>query len=216
MTVKYGSRLRELFARPGGEGLRARIDAMSNEEYQRLLVADPAELRERLPGEHAALREDVRRIVHELDDHELLAAIRDLGGHDLGDLLAAFREADAASDRPSVVFAYTIKGWRLPIEGHPGNHSALLTQEQWEELARSVGADAEHPWAGFDDDSDEARLCADAAERLSRVGRDRAPGRPACPPTSGGATPRRSRRSRRSAGSSTTWPARRRRPRATS
>ncbi len=37
ITVKYGRRLRELFARPGGEALRRRIDEMPNEEYQRLL-----------------------------------------------------------------------------------------------------------------------------------------------------------------------------------
>ena len=39
--------------------------------------------------------------------------------------------ADSVRDRPSVVFAYTIKGWRLPTEGHPANHSALLTVEQF-------------------------------------------------------------------------------------
>ena len=38
-------------------------------------------------------------------------------------------------DRPSVVFAYTIKGWSLPIEGHPSNHSALLSKAQFAELA---------------------------------------------------------------------------------
>ena len=38
-------------------------------------------------------------------------------------------------DRPSVVFAYTIKGWTLPTEGHPANHSALLTDAQYAALA---------------------------------------------------------------------------------
>ena len=56
ITVKYGRRLRELFARDGGEALRRRIDEMTNEEYQRLLRASPAELRERLPGTGAAPR----------------------------------------------------------------------------------------------------------------------------------------------------------------
>ena len=37
ITVKYGRRLRALFDRPGGDTLRHRIDAMANEEYQRLL-----------------------------------------------------------------------------------------------------------------------------------------------------------------------------------
>lgn len=167
ITAKYGSTLRRLFTRPGGEGLRARIDAMSNEEYQRLICADPAELRARLLGE-GRNRSDVDRVISDLDDRELRAAIRDLGGHDVGDLLSAFREADEVNDRPSVVFAYTIKGWRLPIEGHPGNHSALLTQEQWERLAVTLGADVAEPWAKFDADSDEGRICRKAAERLRR------------------------------------------------
>ena len=35
--------------------------------------------------------------------------------------------ATPMTDRPSVVFAYTVKGWGLPIAGNPRNHSALLT-----------------------------------------------------------------------------------------
>ena len=50
ITLKYGRLLEELFARPGGDALRQRIDAMPNPEYQRLLRCDPAELRDRLPG----------------------------------------------------------------------------------------------------------------------------------------------------------------------
>jgi len=175
LTVKYGSRLRDLFARPGGAGLKRRIDLMSNEEYQRLLVADAEELRARLPGDDRAVGDDVRRVVRDLDDRELLASIRDLGGHDLRDLLAAFRAADAVRDRPSVIFAYTIKGWSLPIEGHPGNHSALLTREQWEELARAVGADAADPWAKFEPNTPEHRLCALAAGRVARAPMEAAP-----------------------------------------
>ena len=56
VTVKYGRWLEELFARDGGEALRRRIDEMPNEEYQRLLRADAAELRERMPGEDQAPR----------------------------------------------------------------------------------------------------------------------------------------------------------------
>jgi pyruvate dehydrogenase E1 component len=149
--VKYGPRLQRL------PELRARIDAMPNEEYQRLLRADAEELRRRLevsvlPG----------------DDAELLAAFRDLGGHDLGALLAGFRNADAVRDRPSVVFAYTIKGWRLPTEGHPANHSALLTVEQFAELAGQLGTDADDPWEAFEPGSPEAELCAATAARLTR------------------------------------------------
>jgi pyruvate dehydrogenase E1 component len=167
VTVKYGRWLRALFARRHGEELRRRIDAMPNEEYQRLLRANAGELRERLPGSGRGARE-LARLISELDDDELLRAIRDLGGHDLADLLAAFAEADAVTDRPSIVFAYTIKAWRLTTAGHPGNHSALLTTEQWEELAEQLGADPAEPWRGFDPGTPEDDLCRAAAERLRR------------------------------------------------
>ncbi|HET8976880.1 MAG TPA: pyruvate dehydrogenase [Solirubrobacteraceae bacterium] len=167
ITVKYGRWLRELFGRPGGEALRARIDEMRNEEFQRLLRADAAQLRERLPGTGSGARE-LARLVSDLDDDELMRAIRDLAGHDLSDLLAAFAQADGATDRPSVIFAYTIKAWRLATEGHPGNHSALLSDAQWRQLAGQLGADAEDPWAALDPDSTAAGLCRRAAARLER------------------------------------------------
>jgi len=182
-TVKYGWRLREIFARPGGESLRLRIDRMSNEEYQWLLRSTAPELRERLPGEGSA-RAEVRRVLSDLDDPHLVGAIRDLGGHDLGALLEAYRRADSVSDRPSVVFAYTVKGWRLPIQGHPGNHSALLRTEQWEELGRELGAEPADPWRPFTPGSAEARLCADVAGRLKRAERRSRP-LPAIPPELG-------------------------------
>jgi pyruvate dehydrogenase E1 component len=149
--VKYGQRLQREPA------LRARIDAMPNEEYQRLLRADADDLRRRLEVD-----------VSGLDDADLLATFRDLGGHDLGALIDAYRGADAVRDRPSVVFAYTIKGWRLPTEGHPANHSALLSDEQYPELAAQLGTDPEDPWRGFEPGSPETELCAATAARLRR------------------------------------------------
>jgi pyruvate dehydrogenase E1 component len=167
VAIKYGRRLEQLFERPGGGTLRRRIDAMTNEEYQRLLRSTAAETRQRLPGDGRGRRE-VERLVAELDDAELAAVVRDLGGHDLGMLLDAFAQADRVGDRPSVIFAYTIKAWRLPTQGHPANHSALLTGEQWERLAGELGADAAEPWAAFGDGTPEAALCREVAERLAR------------------------------------------------
>ena len=167
-TVKYGACLSELFTRPGGDGLCDRIDSMTNEEYQRLLRSTPAELRDRLPGD-GARRGDIATIIAELDDDALGAAVRDLGGHDLGCLLEAFARADAVIDRPSVIFAYTIKAWSLPTEGHPANHSALLTVDQWRELAPALGADADDPWQMFAPGTAEDALCRAAAERLERA-----------------------------------------------
>jgi pyruvate dehydrogenase E1 component len=167
ITLKYGHRLRELFARQGGDALRARIDTMSNEEYQRMLRCPPSELRERLVGE-GRKRRSIQRVIHEMDDAEVAVAIRDLGGHDLADLLGAFHQADEMKDRPTVIFAYTIKARGLPTQGHPGNHSALLSTQQWEELACDLDTDPNDPWKAFSEGSPEALMCGRAAERLAR------------------------------------------------
>src|SRR6185312_2255094 len=50
----------------------------------------------------------------------------------------------------------------------PGNHSALLTVDQWEQLAEALGADAADPWAAFEPGTAEAELCTEVAARLRR------------------------------------------------
>jgi pyruvate dehydrogenase E1 component len=167
VTAKYGSRLEEIFTRPHGDALRRRIDEMANEEYQRLMRAPVELLRERLPAEGRD-RVAIVDLLGELADDELALGFRDLGGHDLSVLLDAFDAVDSVQDRPSVIFAYTIKAWRLPTHGHPGNHSMLLSDAQWRELASSLGTDAEDPWAMFPPDSPEAEYCTEAARRLER------------------------------------------------
>ncbi len=167
IVVKYGRLLRGLFERKGGTALRRRIDEMTNEEYQRMLRGNIGELRERLPGEGRAGRE-IAKLIGDLDDDVLRRAIRDLGGHDIPDLLDAFRRCDQ-DQRPSVVFAYTIKAWGLQTEGHPANHSALLSTQEWQALAEELDADPNDPWAPFPPDSPEASLCAAARARLARA-----------------------------------------------
>ncbi|HXC83030.1 MAG TPA: transketolase C-terminal domain-containing protein [Trebonia sp.] len=162
LTLKYGQLQTGLFAQPGGEALRRRIDDMPNPEYQRLLRCGPAELRERLPGTDTALA----GLVAGLDDGTLLAAIRNLAGHDLASLDAAF--AAIEDTRPTVIFAYTVKGYGLPTQGHPQNHSALLTAAQMTQLAAELGADPADPWARFAPGTEPALLCADVARRLRR------------------------------------------------
>lgn len=172
LIVKYGQLLEELFTRDGGPALRQRIDAMANPEYQRMLRHDAAEVRRLLPGdgEDAAA---IARLVATLDDETLLAAVRNLGGHDIGALDAAFRAID--DTRPTVVIAYTVKGYGLATEGHPQNHSALLSAAQLAALAAEVGCDVDDRWVRFDAGTPEGALCQDAAHRLARDARPEPP-----------------------------------------
>ncbi|BBY30009.1 transketolase-like TK C-terminal-containing protein [Mycolicibacterium sediminis] len=184
VTVRFGRLLEELFTRSGGEALRRRILDMPNPEYQRLLRCSAAELRERLPGSGPDV-DQINTLVDGLDDATLIAAIRNLGGHDLDALREAFALID--DTRPTIVIAYTIKGYGLPTVGHPQNHSSLLTDEQYGELATSLGKDVARPWVTFDAQSPAGRLCAATAARLRRD--DPTPVPPPAVPADLGRTP---------------------------
>lgn len=165
ITVKFGRLLESLFARPGGDALRSRILNMPNPEYQRLLRCTAGDIRTRLPGDGPRSGE-IASLIADLDDQTLTAAIRNLGGHDLAALTQAYREID--DTRPTVIIAYTVKGHGLPTEGHPQNHSALLSHDEFDALATRLGMDPNAPWQRFAQDSDAGRLCVAAAQRLSR------------------------------------------------
>jgi pyruvate dehydrogenase E1 component len=162
LEAKYGRRLQALFSRRGGAALRRRVDEMRNEEYQALIRLAGAELRERLVAGDSA----VARAIADVSDAELPATLANLGGHDFGELLDVLHQADAEPRRPTIIFAYTIKGWGLPIAGHPLNHSQLLSAEQIEGLRAALGIPADDLWPAFPPDTPEGRLCADAARRL--------------------------------------------------
>ncbi|MDQ1636300.1 MAG: pyruvate dehydrogenase component [Frankiaceae bacterium] len=165
LTVKYGHLLQALFARPGGDALERRIDTMSNPEYQRLLRHDPAKMRELLPGAGPD-SEVIAALLADVANDDLRAALRNLGGHDLGALIEAFDRIDDTC--PTVVVAYTVKGHGLATEGHPQNHSALLTETQMRQLADGIGTSLDDPWAPFAGDGQEAALCAAVKQRLVR------------------------------------------------
>ncbi len=165
ITLKWGRMISELFGRPGGDELRARLESMPNEEYQRMLRADRSELLPRLVG--TAGSERMRALVASVPIDQLATAVRDLGGHDINLLLETYRAIDPR--RPTVLFAYTVKGRGLPTEGHPNNHSALLTTEQMAAFASSVAADIHDPWSTFEPGTAADELCRWRAAALART-----------------------------------------------
>ncbi|MFN8592315.1 MAG: 1-deoxy-D-xylulose-5-phosphate synthase N-terminal domain-containing protein [Thermomicrobiales bacterium] len=160
--AKYGSRLEAAMRGPGGDALRRRIDEMSNEEYQAMIrLQDAAELRRRLVNvPDPAESEAIRRAVAHIADDDLGRVVSNLAGHDLPRLLEVLAEADAVDDAPVVVFAYTIKGFGLPLAGDPLNHSLLLTQTQMDELRAKLGVPEDDVWAPFPAESREGVWCA--------------------------------------------------------
>jgi pyruvate dehydrogenase E1 component len=167
--AKYGTKLTAAMDGLNGAYLRQRIDAMSNEEYQVLIrVRDGDELRRRLSDvADPNYRKAILAAVADTSDDELRDLIANLGGHDLPCLLDVLAQADAVDDAPAVIFAYTVKGFGLPIAGDPLNHSQLLSQSQMDSLRESFGIAEDEIWSGLDPDSPAGRLCQEAAARLT-------------------------------------------------
>jgi transketolase N-terminal domain/subunit len=168
IDAKYGRALEAACRRPSGELLRRRIDDLPNDEYQRLLRAPDHELAQRLADSDEALRV----FAASFEPAELARVVADLGGHDLAVLRAALHTAEGAG-KPAVIFAYTIKGWWLPIAGDPLNHSALLSGEEIAQLASDLGVPEGQELERFEKGSQEAELCRRSAERLGLRGAKR-------------------------------------------
>ena len=164
IEAKYGRKLQALFGRPGGEVLRRRIDRMLNEEYQALIRQGGAEIRRHLLDEKGQGRAEMARLLKDIPDGELPSLLSNLGGHDMQELLSRLAEVD--DRRPTILFAYTIKGWGLPLAGHPLNHAQLMSPEQIGGLRASCGIPSDDDWPLFDATSPEGRLCAERAGKL--------------------------------------------------
>ena len=154
--AKYGRLLQSAFAAPGGQALRRHIDAMPNEEYQSLFAHRGAELRVRFL---ANADDELQALMDSVNDDDLAPLVLNLGGHDLGELLRAYQACDEVLDRPSVVFAYTVKGWGLPMAGDPLNHAALMSAAQVDDFRTSLGLTAETEWDRFDPSSRAGEMC---------------------------------------------------------
>ena len=97
---------------------------------------------------------EVTALLERRSDGELARLMTNLGGHCLATLTAAFDEA-AASERPTVFLAYTIKGWGTPLAGHKDNHAGLMNPTQFAAWQDEMGIARGAEW--------------DVAEGLARV-----------------------------------------------
>ncbi|CAB5060598.1 unannotated protein [freshwater metagenome] len=165
VETKYGRKLEAAFAEPGNALFKKWFDDIPNEQYQSLYGQKREDLRARfLEG----APEGVKAEIAKYSDDELFTLLTDLGGHNLNSLLSAFKECDAETERPSVIFAYTVKGWGLPIAGDPRNHSALLSETQINDLRTSKSLTESDEWNLFAPGSAEAELCSQRAKALAR------------------------------------------------
>ncbi|MEM9250448.1 MAG: transketolase, partial [Pseudomonadota bacterium] len=159
VRVKHGVLQRAAFDEPGGDKLRAWIDACPNQEYAALTYMGGAVWRARLM-EALGDQGDVTALLDRRSDSALAALMENLGGNCVATMAEVFAAID--HDRPTCILAYTVKGWGTPLAGHKDNHGGLMTKAQMAEWQRAMGVLAGQEWerlAGIEDpEGFEARL----------------------------------------------------------
>ncbi|MER8909024.1 transketolase [Mesorhizobium sp. M0854] len=148
VILKYGSLLEASFTEPGGEALKAWIEACPNQLYSALTFQGGGAWRKRLVADIGD-KPGLASLLDRRSDAELAALMTNLGGHDLPCLIEAFGTA-RGNDRPTCFIAYTIKGFGLPLAGHKDNHAGLMTSDQMAVLRASMSVGDGREWDAFE------------------------------------------------------------------
>ncbi|GIL16610.1 MAG: 1-deoxy-D-xylulose-5-phosphate synthase [Oligoflexia bacterium] len=137
IQIQHGHIRQELFKKSGGEAFKNFLEN-ELEDYQfqaLLLVKDMKALKKGISKEHPSLK----KFLDTISDEALYLALRDLGGHDMIALAEAMIESKKNSRKPTIIIAHTLKGWGLKMAAAPGNHSALPSEEEVEDLRKAQG-----------------------------------------------------------------------------
>lgn len=143
-TLKWSKRQREAFAKPGGQALQSWIETAPNDLYAALSYQGGAAWRERLNADLAG-DANALKLIGAYKDVDLGELMTELGGHCMETILEAFERA-SQDDAPRFFIAYTVKGLRLPFQGHKDNHAGLMTETQIAELRTRLGVVEGEEW----------------------------------------------------------------------
>lgn len=164
IQVMHGSKREALFKKPGGEVFRQFLEE-DLEDYQfqsLLLVKDMKALKIGIAKEHPKMK----KFMDSVSDTELFEALRDLGGHDIILMAEALLESKKNPRKPCLIIAHTLKGWGLKMAAAPGNHSALLLEEEMNELKASQKIPAGSLFARFEEKSAEGQFLKKRGQEL--------------------------------------------------
>lgn len=166
VQLRHGRAREALFARPGGELLRAVFErGFTDYHFQaQLWKRDPAAMRQALLAQEPRCR----ALVGALTDAEVRELFFDLGGHDLHALIGALQECRRDPHRPTLIVAHTVKGRGLSCAAANGNHSAQPETGEVHDLLAAAGLSPERPFARFPADSAAGRFLAARGGALRR------------------------------------------------
>lgn len=164
IQVRHGYKRQNLFKKTGGDEFKNFLEKeLKDYELQSLLlVQDMKAHKKGITKEHPKMK----KFLESVTDQELYEALRDFGGHDIIALAEAMLKSKESTRRPTIIIAHTLKGWGLKMAAQPGNHSALLSEEEMEELRKKQKLADGKLWEGFSASSPEGKFLKERGEKL--------------------------------------------------
>lgn len=138
LQLRHGRYRKQIIAdAKEGEALQNVLEnALPDYELQALLAKkDPKEMVEAI----AKYDKAASKILDGLEGKDVIRFMRDLGGHDVEELLEAYDFTRKNTEKPTLIIAHTLKGWGLECEAQSANHSALVGEEEVRALRKSTG-----------------------------------------------------------------------------
>jgi len=164
IQVRHGSKRLALFKKPGGDVFKKLLEhELVDYELQAfLLMHDTKALKAGMAKDHP----QIKKFLDGVSGEELYEGLRDFGGHDMIQLAEAMLKSKESKRKPTIIIVHTLKGWGLKMAAQPGNHSALNSQEEMDELKAKQGIKGETLFAGFDAKSAEGKFLQARGEKL--------------------------------------------------
>lgn len=164
IQVKHGRKRLAAFKKPGGNLFKDCLEnSFDDYEYQSLLrTKDDKVIHE------AFFKKDSRltNFLDSLKPGELLDLMGDLGGHDMGELIAAFEQSKLDKKKPTLIIAHTVKGWGLDCIAMSGNHSTLPEEKEIIQLRENQKISSDDPFARFAASSEEGSFVKERGDEI--------------------------------------------------
>jgi pyruvate dehydrogenase E1 component len=139
IQVRHGKFRQKIFSQAGsdGEALQNVLEnALPDYEFQALLASRDA--KKIIEAIHR-YDQGAAKALKGLNDADVVRFFMDLGGHDTDLLIEALRQSKEDSEKPYLIIAHTIKGWNLRCSAQSTNHSAMLEEDEVNDLRQKQG-----------------------------------------------------------------------------
>ncbi len=164
IQVRHGSKRQNLFKKASGEIFKKFLeeDLLDYDLQALLLVSDKKTLKKEILKDHTHLK----KYLDQVTEDELYDAFRDFGGHDMIQMAEAMLKSKESTRKPTIIIAHTLKGWGLKMAAQPGNHSALNSADEMEELRKKQNFADGILFKNFDSKSNEAQFLKERGDKL--------------------------------------------------